>query len=299
MKYITITKYIKLIFNIPNIQAFRDVCTMTIYTFKDMIESLLKRNKTAVFIGFCILILLLSCRNDLSKTKMPVKNVGIKQTENISMDTIYFIKGDDGVFNVVNKSDAHFFRVIIEDSSSYGYRFFDYSTYQFAPDVYEPVQTGRIKNLYELTPHKAIANGKWIVFGNDTHPSNLKYHKIGYYKEGVKDSIWYTNYEDGWDAYFYYKNGVSIDYEGRVKFYGYKGALVAEGSGFLTSGLPIGVWKYYNNYNEILEHEYIHQKDSIIVRYTKFDRKTKSILDKGAYIGAKYTDELELREYKN
>ncbi len=263
---------------------------MTIYIYKDMIESLLKRNKKTIFIGFILSVLLCSCRNNQNRTKIANNSsVNFKQKD-VNRDTIFFLRKNDSIIDVVNKSEAYFFRVV-KDSSSLGYEFIDFSMYEYSAGIHEPKRSGYIQNLYELFPEKSIANGKWIIFGNDSDLLyNLKYHKIGYYKQGIKDSIWYTSYEDGWDEYFYYENGTSIDYVKNVKFYGYQESLVVEGTEFRKDGLPTGIWKYYRD-NEVLEHEYIHQKDSIVVKYTRKNKETTKIIDKGFFIAAKYSEE--------
>ncbi|WP_064967392.1 hypothetical protein [Tenacibaculum ovolyticum] len=260
-----------------------------------MIGNLLKRSSLGVFVCLSVLFQLASCKGVKRGVEMGGSSCKKNKQIKTKSDTIFFKKKKDTILEVVNKKEAHFFRVII-DSSSFGHCFLDYSTYQFTPNVYEPIETGNIQNIYELNPQKAIANGKWIIFGNDNHPSNLKYHKIGYYKQGIKDSIWYTNYEDGWSQYLYYKKGKPINYEGNVKFYGYKESLVAEGSRFRKDGLPIGIWKYYYNKDEVVEYEYIHKKDSILVKYINYDKKINKVIDKGVFIAAKYADEFEYRE---
>ncbi len=268
---------------------------MTIYTCKAITENLLRKNSLVTLVGF-VFLALFSCKNNQDKTKISNNYLSAPEQKNTrNRDTLFFRKKNDSLLEITNKKEAHFFRVII-DSSSIGYSFFDYSTYQFTPKNYEPVETGNIQNIYELNPKKALANGKWIVFENDSHPKYPKFHKIGYYKNGIKDSIWYTNYEDGWNEYFYYKKGNPVDYTGKVKFYDNRDSLVSEGSKFLKTGLPIGKWKYYYINNNVLEHEYIHQKDSILVKYISYNKITKKITGKGAFIAAKYADEFEYKE---
>lgn len=269
---------------------------MTICIYKDIIEPLLRKNKLYFYIF--LTILLHSCKSNYKEENSTKKILPKKPTLEVNQkinDTIFFKDKENDILEVVSKDKAGFFRVVV-DTTSQGYKFIDFSTYQYSSGVYEPKRAGYILNLHELSPEKALANGKWLVFGNDSDLNNPKYHSIGYYKNGVKDSIWYTSYEDGWNKHVYYKNGEPIDYVGEAKFYGYGDSLIAEGLKFIKNGFPIGKWKYYYVNDEIIEHEYLHLRDSILVKYTSYNKKTNSIIDKGTFIATKYVDEFQYRE---
>ncbi|WP_346881332.1 hypothetical protein [uncultured Algibacter sp.] len=138
--------------------------------------------------------------------------------------------------------------------------------------------SGKLKYPKGKNTKEALFYGKWMFYGD----ADVGVYKIGYYKNGVKDSIWYTNYEDYIPLIKYYRNGKSIDITGNFIITDNTKTL-AQGKEISNNGIPAKTWTFYIT-NEIKsEREFIVDRDSVSIIYKNISRTSGLIIDSGSY----------------
>ncbi len=137
---------------------------------------------------------------------------------------------------------------------------------------------GKLINAKGKNPKEAGFYGKWFFYGD----GDMGINEIGYFKNGIKDSVWYTNYEDSFPRIKYYSKGVKTNSKGdfRIKI---KDSLVAKGKEISKIGIPKGTWTFYYSEEFKSERQFLLEKDSVIVKFKNIDRSSGEIIEKGEF----------------
>ncbi|WP_419213705.1 hypothetical protein ACNR9Q_05995 [Maribacter sp. X9] len=117
------------------------------------------------------------------------------------------------------------------------------------------------------------AFGQWFFFEGD---ATKWIHKTGFYKDGLKDSIWIATYEDHpMPTIEFYKHGSIKPYQGKIAIYDDEGRLWFKSDNLKTESMPKGVMQFYRyDVNKIMEYEFKEVKDSIEVFTNVYNLKT-------------------------
>lgn len=136
----------------------------------------------------------------------------------------------------------------------------------FYPDMY--ILDIMYKKKLNKTPLKSLAYGQYFRF--DSESSSL--YQTGFYKKGIKDSIWITIFDDyPIPKLEFYRNGKLSDYYGKVVIKDEKGRIWIQGNNVVLNEIPKGKWKLYRYHLDIVqEYQFEAEKDSIrVIQETK------------------------------
>lgn len=139
------------------------------------------------------------------------------------------------------------------------------------------------KRKLKDSPLESLAFGQWFFFGGDSG----KLYSTGFYKEGIKDSIWINIFDDySIPKLTFYKNGnIQSKYNGKVSIYDDKGKIWIEGNSFESNKIPKGEWKFYRyDIGKILVRKFKNEKDSIRVIQKKYELNTGNLIEINDFI---------------
>lgn len=167
------------------------------------------------------------------------------------------------------------------DTLEHGYRIKDYLKY----NTTFPYREGKLFNLNGKNHEDSKAFGQWFVFHNDSERPAV----TGFYKNGLKDSFWITNYEDYPVPRFeFYKEGQSTNYQGNVEIKDNKNRTWFEGFDMKFDDLTQGHYLIYRyDLNQVFEYRFKEENDSIAINQRISDLKTNEFLQTKKYKVAK------------
>jgi len=242
----------------------------------------------------CLLILV-SCKQEkepITKKERIIKKVLPNKIYYSNQDTIYYNK--DNKYEVINGERNRFIdytKLEKSHTSKYGGRFrikkgkikngiikvenYTYTYYKGAIRKENLISTGYVKNFSDVDPVKSGTTGQWRFYDD-----NGSLHQIGNYKEGSKNGIWYTVYEDAYlPKIEYYKDGVKVNHKREITIEDENGREWIKGSKINLKGIPEGKWTIYNyEENEYYLSNFIINDADVIVKGQVFDLKSNELI---------------------
>lgn len=200
-----------------------------------------------------------------------------KPIPNSDQNSIYLIS-DDWTYDKWELSEKKSSYIRREfDTLQYGYRIRDY--YSHEKNI--PTQVGYLLDLNGNNAKNAKAFGQWFLFQNDSR----KIASTGFYKEGLRDSIWITNYEDyPIPKLKFYKNGKESNFEGDVLIKDYENRIWFEVEDIKIGEFPKSKMSFYRyDIDIILEYQFVEGIDSINVKQKIYELSSMDFVKESEY----------------
>lgn len=233
-----------------------------------MFYKLSKLKRIIILFLFLTIISLISCKPNLKKIKSSKLNTLLK-------DTIIYFKSNDIYSDNWEKADKNTGNIIRK------YEIINDSTYyvkNYVVGFDKILSKGKLKNVFEANAKDAGYFGDWFYYGD----GDIGLYKIGKFKEGLKNEIWYIIYEDAIPELFYYKNGKKIEYNDSIRVFDDSSKLIMKCKGTSKSGLPKGKAIFFFS-NVISEREFIDKEDKILVKYYNYKALNREFIEEGEF----------------
>lgn len=290
-----------------------------IYMFRGLISHFLKSLKVKMTHYRIILLLytiVLSCNGKENNTSIKESNPIQLQQEDIektyysSNDTVYFKfsdnyqkfknkRADDSIEDdkswkkvdsaVLKKGHQNLIMRLIKKIEVNEFKVENYDIFFDGNQIKldQLWSKGTLREISKWKSNEAKAFGQWFFYD-----SNGSLYQIGNYKDGKKNGVWYTMYEDGSTSKLeFYKNDEKINYTGKYTIYDEESRPWIVGHQVLPTNFALGDQTsydyasnvYYNSKYELLGSKL---KETV----NKYDLKTNELLN--SYI------EEEILEYE-
>ena len=221
-----------------------------------------------IYVLILVSILFFSCSNKRRITQ----NSLLEPSKNQNIDSIFFKAPDIFEYEDWLLSDAdtaNILRIVNQDTIK------DYFWEEKENNLMHMKLLAEGKGIYpkSIDEKNAKLFGQWKYYGD----ADMGLYKTGFFSSGLKDSVWYINYEDfPIPLIKFYKKGKSIDYKGELVVYS-DTLLLAKGKEVKASGIPLGEWTF-----DTIQYNIIEKENSILIyssRNEKVSRLNKSVFD--------------------
>ena len=223
-------------------------------------------NKISIVI--LLITLLFSCSNKRGITQ----DLSLEPSKNQNVDSTFFTAPNIFVYKNWAVSDfktANILRIVKQDIIK------DYFWAEKENNLMHMKLLAEGRGTYPKSTDEKSAKlfGQWKYYGD----ADMGLYKTGFFSSGLKDSVWYINYEDfPIPLIKFYKEGKSIDYKGELVVYS-DTLLLAKGKEVKASGIPLGEWTF-----DTIQYNIIEKENSILIyssRNEKVSRLNKSVFD--------------------